>query len=229
MTRVCSVDGCQRAYRARGYCATHWSRWRKGMPLDTPVRAFQPDLCIEDGCARKPLARGLCTNHWYSLGECSMSDCNKRRYGHGLCRAHWKRKYRLLPHAKAAERAYVERTRDRINAQGRRRRHNEEHRAYAREQSRLRRDSGRMNLDRKREQDRSYRQRNAAAKSAADRRWRASRMAIPVSRIGPWSADEDLIASRTDLTVTEIAYLLGRSYEAVHGRRRRLRKKEQAA
>jgi len=34
MTRACSVDGCDREVNARGWCKSHWTRWRKyGDPL----------------------------------------------------------------------------------------------------------------------------------------------------------------------------------------------------
>lgn len=33
--RRCEVAGCGREHKARGYCNTHWMRWRKhGDPLD---------------------------------------------------------------------------------------------------------------------------------------------------------------------------------------------------
>ena len=28
-TRTCSVDGCDRAHEAKGYCRAHYKRWRK--------------------------------------------------------------------------------------------------------------------------------------------------------------------------------------------------------
>lgn len=44
--RICSVPGCPNELRARGWCATHWARWRKyGDPLGmNPVRKLQRDL-----------------------------------------------------------------------------------------------------------------------------------------------------------------------------------------
>jgi 5-methylcytosine-specific restriction endonuclease McrA len=27
--KLCTIDGCERPLRARGWCATHWARWRK--------------------------------------------------------------------------------------------------------------------------------------------------------------------------------------------------------
>lgn len=33
MLRICSIDGCSKPLRARGLCATHWSRWRRGQSL----------------------------------------------------------------------------------------------------------------------------------------------------------------------------------------------------
>jgi hypothetical protein len=28
--KKCSVDGCRRPYKAKGYCKVHYSKWRKG-------------------------------------------------------------------------------------------------------------------------------------------------------------------------------------------------------
>lgn len=34
----CSIAGCDRPYRAKGYCGTHWSRDKRDLPLDAPVK-----------------------------------------------------------------------------------------------------------------------------------------------------------------------------------------------
>jgi len=38
-TRVCSIEGCERPHRARGWCTTHWWRWRQyGTTEDRPPK-----------------------------------------------------------------------------------------------------------------------------------------------------------------------------------------------
>lgn len=36
-TRTCSIEGCARPHRARGWCSTHWLRWSKTGTTDDPV------------------------------------------------------------------------------------------------------------------------------------------------------------------------------------------------
>ena len=34
MTRTCSIDGCDKPHRARGWCSRHWTHWRRyGEPI----------------------------------------------------------------------------------------------------------------------------------------------------------------------------------------------------
>jgi hypothetical protein len=37
----CSVDGCGRRVAGRGWCSSHYRRWRAGKALDTPIRGYQ--------------------------------------------------------------------------------------------------------------------------------------------------------------------------------------------
>src|SRR6266508_3494612 len=37
MDRLCSITGCNRVHRARGYCSRHWQRWRNNIPLEKPI------------------------------------------------------------------------------------------------------------------------------------------------------------------------------------------------
>lgn len=58
----CSVESCSKKSRTRGYCGTHYQRWRlHGDPnfVTQHVRA----TCVEGGCERPAHAGGLCTMH----------------------------------------------------------------------------------------------------------------------------------------------------------------------
>ena len=41
-TRVCSVEGCDRPFRARGWCSTHHQRWRTTGTTDDPAPRLAP-------------------------------------------------------------------------------------------------------------------------------------------------------------------------------------------
>lgn len=88
--KTCSVEGCEKAVRARGWCSTHWQRWRRnGHPTDRPVskrrlraadhgtrQAYRDygcrcEVCVSaastcdvEGCDRPVVARGWCQNHY---------------------------------------------------------------------------------------------------------------------------------------------------------------------
>lgn len=57
--KACQVKGCKNAYRAKGYCSTHYTLWRKGEFGKTRYQ-----ICSKEAC-RKPQAKeGLCETHW---------------------------------------------------------------------------------------------------------------------------------------------------------------------
>ncbi|HUB08037.1 MAG TPA: vegetative protein [Myxococcales bacterium] len=56
--KSCSVAGCKRAYRAKGYCFFHYKKWR-----------------------RKELPHSR-------YNTCSNAECRKPAVKHGLCEAH---------------------------------------------------------------------------------------------------------------------------------------------
>lgn len=108
---LCSVEDCTRPVRARGYCSTHWARWRKhGDPL---AGAFQPlpALCEIAGCEKKPHTRrqgvAVCNQHWQMLhkygapvapprqpqAKCCVENCgnnSRTKYGQ-FCEKHYMR------------------------------------------------------------------------------------------------------------------------------------------
>ncbi len=56
----CSVKGCKRPYRARGYCVTHFKKWRRG---EMPHPRYK--ICSREACRKPATARwGLCEEHF---------------------------------------------------------------------------------------------------------------------------------------------------------------------
>ena len=61
METSCKIEGCKRPYRAKGYCGTHYKRWRAG---ELPKPRFK--ICSGEEC-QKPMierGRGLCQEHY---------------------------------------------------------------------------------------------------------------------------------------------------------------------
>jgi hypothetical protein len=40
-TLACSETECQRRAHSRGYCTTHYRRWRSGQPMNAPIRRYR--------------------------------------------------------------------------------------------------------------------------------------------------------------------------------------------
>ena len=57
----CKIEGCKRAYRAKGYCGTHYKKWRRG----EYGRARYKE-CYEEGCRRQSVynRQGYCEEHY---------------------------------------------------------------------------------------------------------------------------------------------------------------------
>lgn len=79
---VCAIDGCEAAHAAYGWCAKHYTRWRR-----TGTTDMLPKL---------PRVRSIC----------KIPGCGKFVFGHGWCSAHWSRWRRwghprgMSPHAR---------------------------------------------------------------------------------------------------------------------------------
>src|SRR5690606_11453334 len=65
---ACAVDGCSKAAKSRGWCETHYSRWRRTGDAGAADLLLQRGrLCSVDGCGRPHRARGYCSMHWKRL------------------------------------------------------------------------------------------------------------------------------------------------------------------
>lgn len=60
-TRVCSIDGCDTAVKARGWCDKHYLRWRR---TGNPEHVRTIGSCSIDGCNGDLRSSGLCNKHY---------------------------------------------------------------------------------------------------------------------------------------------------------------------
>lgn len=64
MSRICKIQGCQRPLHSKGFCVAHNNRFRRGKPLEGPIRTFDPERgCVVSGCERKHSHLGYCKAH----------------------------------------------------------------------------------------------------------------------------------------------------------------------
>ena len=54
----CGVEGCKRAYQAKGLCFFHYDKWKAG---ELPKGRYK--TCSKEGCKKKVEAHGLCAEH----------------------------------------------------------------------------------------------------------------------------------------------------------------------
>jgi hypothetical protein len=60
---ICSVDGCDCATVARGWCRKHYVRWHRSGDVTAPSIQDHPSGCVVDGCERPYRANGMCRAH----------------------------------------------------------------------------------------------------------------------------------------------------------------------
>jgi len=56
---ACSVAGCKRPYRAKGYCYFHYKKWRQG---ELPHSRYR--TCSKADCRKKVFKAGYCEQHY---------------------------------------------------------------------------------------------------------------------------------------------------------------------
>jgi len=62
--KKCSIKDCKRPHRAKGYCNTHFKKWRAG-----EIEGHKPryKTCKEENCKKPMFAKGLCEQHFGAL------------------------------------------------------------------------------------------------------------------------------------------------------------------
>lgn len=77
---TCEVAGCNKPKRTRGWCDTHYQRWRTTGDVGSAFIRNRPDRrsgreCAVDGCGRPHNSVGLCASHyqqWKTTGAIAM-------------------------------------------------------------------------------------------------------------------------------------------------------------
>jgi hypothetical protein len=57
--KACTVAGCKRGYRAKGYCFFHYKKWRAG---ELPHGRYR--TCSSAECKKKVFQHGMCEEHF---------------------------------------------------------------------------------------------------------------------------------------------------------------------
>lgn len=64
--RLCSIPDCGKPSRAKGYCSSHWYKWKhNGDPLLS--RKPEKQACTVSGCGDLATGKGYCRNHYYKF------------------------------------------------------------------------------------------------------------------------------------------------------------------
>lgn len=118
---TCTVPGCTRPHKARGYCPAHLQRWMRGVDVNVVLRSRDTtpkEHCSEPDCLEAVKAKGLCKMHYARLlrhghtrfpdrktppKPCSITGCENHAYAKGMCNQHYARernfsgKYGITP------------------------------------------------------------------------------------------------------------------------------------
>ncbi len=117
---TCTVPGCTRPHKSKGYCRAHYIRFWRGKPVDSPVRGGEVPRCSVDGCTDEAHGRGLCLAHYARQRRgapiaaeikrrdrnqpehCVEPGCTNPVKSKGLCKMHYARHLR---HGSTGERS----------------------------------------------------------------------------------------------------------------------------
>jgi len=65
---TCSIEGCERLVKTRGWCGAHYKRWKRhGDPLGgrkPPENPYNGALCSVEGCNEPAVKRTWCSTHY---------------------------------------------------------------------------------------------------------------------------------------------------------------------
>lgn len=85
---VCSIEGCEKPVKARGWCGAHYMAWvTHGDPLINKRKRAVIGPCSVYGCGKPAKVRGLCPPHYKALVRHGDPTISKRLKPRKLCAA----------------------------------------------------------------------------------------------------------------------------------------------
>lgn len=78
----CLVDGCEGARFSKGYCTTHYSRWKKYGDPNMVIKPRRGPVCTVENCDRPHESKGFCSLHyqrWKNTGDVRAGEPTKQR------------------------------------------------------------------------------------------------------------------------------------------------------
>lgn len=58
--RICTIEGCGKKHKSRGFCQKHYSRFKNYGVL----QPHSPEHCTIEGCTNKNFCKGFCKKHY---------------------------------------------------------------------------------------------------------------------------------------------------------------------
>ena len=110
--KLCEQTGCERPYKAKGFCNLHYWRSRNGTQLDKEISPHEyREGCSILDCKKEHKAMGFCHFHYdrYLRGSdlfapprykqkqkqlCEVENCTKEFHAKNLCHFHYERRRR---------------------------------------------------------------------------------------------------------------------------------------
>lgn len=115
--KTCSIEGCERPAKARGYCNLHYTRWHKHGDPEKKLPTggwgwkhgrkapYDGVICKVEGCDKQATAKGYCHKHYNNtlrIGKpvarsyhhheiCTVEGCSKPHQTMGYCTMHYGR------------------------------------------------------------------------------------------------------------------------------------------
>lgn len=101
---ACSIKGCERPAKHRGWCGAHYQRWQRYGDPNGSASPASPLACAADECDDPSRSLGLCErhyrrfkrhgdllNHREQAAQCVEDGCDLTPYALNLCAKHYAR------------------------------------------------------------------------------------------------------------------------------------------